>query len=384
MDALFEFWKIVLVATVASFVVSILIIATKSWHGKLTLDLELDGAQKFHKIPVPRVGGIALMAGIVSVAAVDYLAPGGSLSGTGSGDLPMLALAAVPAFLAGLTEDLTKSISVTIRLSASLLSAVAAWWLIGAYLPRLDFWGVDVLLTYTPVAIAVSAFAVAGVANSINIIDGFNGLAGFSGIVILAALSVLCWQSGDMQVVKIALAGIGATIGFLILNYPTGRIFMGDGGAYLLGFWVAEVAVLTVLRNPEISPWQVLAVCAYPIIEVVYSVYRKTVVRKGSASVPDRLHFHMLIYRRLICRAVPVDRREWLRNAMVAYVILAGTGPMVVLSVLFGRSVQGAVLILLAQVFLYMAVYARLVRGHWCLNPVIAFGLSPEHKVRSR
>jgi UDP-N-acetylmuramyl pentapeptide phosphotransferase/UDP-N-acetylglucosamine-1-phosphate transferase len=342
------------------------------------------GVQKFHKRPVPRVGGIALIAGLLAAILFGVRRWTDHPPQDHADALLTLLLAAIPAFAAGLLEDLTKKVSIVSRLLATIASALVACLLLDAYLPRLDIWGIDTFLKIVPIAIVVTAFAVAGMANSVNIIDGFNGLAGSTVVLMQASMGFLAWQAGDIFVTKLALAGIGATIGFLLLNYPAGRLFMGDGGAYLLGFWTAEVAVLIVARNPSISTWQILAICAYPIIEVLYSIYRKKVIRKMSPGLPDRLHFHMLVYRRYVCRLVPATgRRPWVRNALVTCAFLAWTIPLVLLSVVFGDTTGGAIMMVLLQVFLYLAIYTRLVRGHWRRNSTAGFGFPPQHKVRS-
>jgi UDP-N-acetylmuramyl pentapeptide phosphotransferase/UDP-N-acetylglucosamine-1-phosphate transferase len=373
-------------AAAASFTASALIVLTEKWHEKLSSDSDMRGVQKFHKRPVPRIGGIALITGLFAAIMFGVQQWTDIPPKNHAGALMTLLLAALPAFAAGLLEDLTKKVSVGSRLLATVASALVACLLLDAYLPRLDIWGIDALLRMVPVAIMVTAFAVAGMANSVNIIDGFNGLAGSTVVLMQASMAFLAWQSGDLFVTRLAMAGIGATIGFLLLNYPAGRLFMGDGGAYLLGFWTAEVAVLIVARNPSINAWQILAICAYPIIEVLYSIYRKKFIRKMSPGLPDRLHFHMLVYRRYVCRLVPAaaGRRPWVRNALVTCVVLAWTIPLMVLSVVFGATTKGAIAMVLLQVFLYLAVYTRLVRGHWCLNPAEGFGLLPQHKVKSR
>jgi len=112
----------------------------------------------------------------------------------------------------------------------------------------------------------------------------------------------MAWISalvGDDLVFTSALAMIGALLGFLAWNYPKGKIFLGDGGAYLLGFWLAELSVLLVARHPEISPWFPMLLLVYPIFETLFSMYRRKVIQGQSPGQPDRMHLHQVIYMRL-------------------------------------------------------------------------------------
>ena len=90
----------------------------------------------------------------------------------------------------------------------------------------------------------------------------------------------------------------GVLAGFLLVNFPSGLVFLGDGGAYLAGFVLAAAAVMVPMRNPEVSPWISLVVLAYPLSETAVAVTRK--LRKGRKVYrPDGLHLHMLVYRML-------------------------------------------------------------------------------------
>src|SRR5258708_38722627 len=92
---------------------------------------------------------------------------------------------------------------------------------------------------------------------------------------------------------------IGALLGFLAWNYAKGKIFLGDGGAYLLGFWLAELSGLLVVRHPEVSPWFPMLLLVYPIFEALFSMYRRRVMQGQSPAQPDRMHLHQVIYTRL-------------------------------------------------------------------------------------
>src|SRR5690606_9279307 len=275
------------------FLVCALLVLTRRWHGRLSHDHDLDGVQKLHAQPVPRIGGGGLFLGlsaglgaILSVSDHNIALP------------PALVLCALPVFLAGLVEDLTKRVSVRARLMASFVSAALAVWLVGAQLPDLDIVGLDLLMRVPVLAILFTCFAVGGMTNSVNIVDGLNGLASGAITLMLGGLATIAWMHGDQDVMQLCLWGMAATIGFLVLNYPFGRIFLGDGGAYLGGFWVAECGVLLLARNPEISTWAVLMVCAYPSWETLFSMYRRRAARVASGQ-PDMEHMHHLVYQRM-------------------------------------------------------------------------------------
>jgi UDP-N-acetylmuramyl pentapeptide phosphotransferase/UDP-N-acetylglucosamine-1-phosphate transferase len=371
----------VLMALAVSFAVCLLNIATERWHGRYSLDTDIAGIQKVHTKRVPRTGGLGLWGGVLAVACYGmFNAPPAGAGGDARDMMLRLLAAAMPAFVAGIVEDLTKAVAPRTRLVAILASGGLAVWLLGASLPRLDVWGLDGLLGILPVSIALTAFAVAGVTNSINIIDGFHGVAGMTVAIILAGMGAIAWQAGDMLIVQLAAAAIGATVGFLLLNYPTGRIFMGDGGAYFLGFWAAEIAVLTVVRNPAVNAWQILAIYAYPVIEVVFSIYRRKIIYGTLAGAPDRLHLHSLFYRRFARQKISGKRHPWICNAGVACFVATWIGAATCFSVLFGNTIPAALALVLFQCALYIAVYMRLVRGHWghCRHPAVLFGLRPQ------
>ena len=231
----------------------------------------------------------------------------------------------MPAFTGGLAEDLTKKVGVLARLLLTMAAGVLASVLIGATLTRLDVPGLDNLLQYWPLlAIAFTAFAVSGAANAINIIDGYNGLAAGYAIIALAALAWVSMQVGDQVVLLASLAMLGALFGFVVWNWPGGRIFLGDGGAYLLGFWLAELGVLLVMRNPQVSPWFPLVIMAYPIWETLFSMYRRKIVRQHQVGHPDAMHLHQLVYQRLIRKSSAPGgiTKQHPRNSRVAPLLL--------------------------------------------------------------
>lgn len=358
--------KIVAASAIMSFALSALIVFSQKWHGKHSHDHDLESVQKFHATAVPRIGGLAVVAGILlGLFLFSHFYPE-EINATRVNRILMLLVASLPAFVAGIAEDVTKTVSVRVRLAATVCSSLTASAMLGATVNELDIWGVDSLLALAPVAIIVTAVVVAGGANAINIIDGFNGLSCSVIVVLSAALGVVALQVGDGFVAILSALGVGAAIGFLFINYPSGKIFLGDGGAYFFGFWVSEIAVLLLVRNPSVNAWQVLSICAFPIIEVLFSIYRRKFIKHSNVGAPDALHLHTLIYRRVVSRFVPQNSAQlWKRNAAVAFVMVPWIAFAAGVSVIAGGTIVGGMLIVLGQVLIYVAVYRRLVRGRW-------------------
>ena len=324
------------------------------------VDHDLDGPQKFHVVPVPRVGGVGIVAGLLlGLVVVDWRLGGGAP--------PMgavLMACATPAFAAGLLEDMTKSVSAGRRLLATAVSAALAFWLLGAQLRYTAIPGLDSVVAYPAGALVVTVVAVAGIANSVNIIDGFNGLASMCVVIMLAALSYVAFQVGDPVLATMALAGIGAVLGFFIWNFPAGLIFLGDGGAYFLGFYVAEIAILLLVRNPGVSPIFPLLVCIYPVFETLFSIYRRRFLRAVPPSMPDGIHLHSLIYRRMMRWAVGSRSARALtrRNSMTSPYLWVLCMLSVVPAVLLWDNTPMLVLALALFGIFYVVLYWRIVR----------------------
>ena len=359
-------------AAFVSFVVSLLIVQSQKWHGFITNDHDLGGVQKVHALAVPRIGGVAVFSGVVAGIPAHMLMFPNSTPASLANVVLLLAACGMPAFVSGMAEDFTKRVSVRIRLLATFASALLASAALGATVHELDIWGIDNLLQVTPIAVLVTALVVAGGANAVNIIDGFNGLSASIIIIMALAIGVVAFQHNDALVATLSVLGAGTAAGFLLVNFPRGKLFLGDGGAYFLGFWLAEGAVLLLVRNASVNAWQVLSICAYPVIEVLFSIYRRRIIQQVSPGAPDRLHLHTLIYRRVVRKLIKVEPPQaWLQNATTAGVIVPWVAVMALASVLLGQDILVSMALVLVQVVLYVTVYRRLVRGRWTRGAVV-------------
>ena len=288
--------SVLIVSFLTSLLITFWLIRSSHLHSKFSADSNISGIQKFHTHIVPRIGGLGILIGLLISLLVRRF-ENEVVDNFGL----LLISSALPAFLFGFLEDITKKIGVTVRLIASFISAAIAGYLLGSWLTSVQILGVDnLMLAYPLLAIGITCFAVAGVANSFNIIDGYNGLSSMVAIIILGGLSYVAFQVGDTQIIIAALAMIGALLGFMVWNYPRGLIFLGDGGAYLVGFWIAELSVLLTARHPEVSKWFPLLLCIYPIFETLFTIYRRAILKRTHPGKPDALHLHQLIYSRIV------------------------------------------------------------------------------------
>jgi UDP-GlcNAc:undecaprenyl-phosphate GlcNAc-1-phosphate transferase len=356
-----------LVAFIVSLVVNLLILRYQHLHAHVTADYDLDGIQKFHLRPVPRIGGVGIMVGFVCGEITNIFL---DLEVAGFGFLVMFA--AIPAFAAGLIEDLTKRVSISMRLLATAFSAAVGGVVIGAWLSRLGIPGLDYLMAFGVVYVFVTCFAVAGVANAFNLIDGFNGLAGMVALIILSGLAFLANQVGDRAIMITAFASAGAILGFLIWNYPRGLIFLGDGGAYLVGFLIAELSVLLVARNPQVSPWFPFILVFYPIFETLFTIFRRVVIGKTHPGRPDAAHLHQLIYRRVVRWSAADDcpKKKMQRNALTSIYLWVMASLTVIPAVLFWNNTFALQIIALLFAGFYVYVYRAIYKARFpkCLS----------------
>jgi UDP-N-acetylmuramyl pentapeptide phosphotransferase/UDP-N-acetylglucosamine-1-phosphate transferase len=180
---------------------------------------------------------------------------------------------------------------------------------------RLDLPLVDGWLGYAAFALPMTWFMVAGACNAMNLIDGAHGLAGGVAVLMFGGLAAAAYLAGDTLVLAESLTMIGGIVGFLVWNYPRGKVFLGDAGAYFLGFMYAEMSIAIVARNPGVSAWFVIALAAYPITETLYSIYRRKLVMHTNSMQPDAAHLHSLVYRQLVQRGQAAREAEPVRNA---------------------------------------------------------------------
>ena len=338
------------------------IVSTQRWHTVLTGDLASSGVQKIHSGSTPRIGGLPIYAAsaigcyLLLNGAFPFEAPGGRI-------LLSLLTASAPVVLLGLIEDMSKRISPVERLLAATASGGLGIYIFGATVNGIGLPAVDAWFSFALISVPFTLLMVGGFTNAMNIVDGLNGLASGLALVMLIATGAVAQSLGDAAIVQVCLTLGVATAGFLVLNYPRGSIFLGDGGAYFLGFTVVQLWIVLINRHPSISPWFMVAVGFYPTMETIFSMYRRRFRGVGGTMQPDRLHLHSLVYRRW---AVPLTRAgkyrpAWAANSLAATSIVVCAAVPVALAVWKPNSSSWNALVVVAAALVYLLAFSRFV-----------------------
>ncbi|MBP6455734.1 MAG: undecaprenyl/decaprenyl-phosphate alpha-N-acetylglucosaminyl 1-phosphate transferase [Chitinophagaceae bacterium] len=266
-------------AFISGIVVHYLVIDLSLKKGIFIDDNLSDLPQKFHKVPTPRIGGLGIFIGCFFMIINANLGL-------------YIMLAAVPAFVSGLLEDLYAKISPGRRIIIMLVSAAMAIYLLDIIVVNFGIFSVPPII-----GIFITVVAIIGMINGMNLIDGINGLSAGVSLIIFTTYSILAYIMKDMDLFFVCILTASVLVSFLFFNFPKGKIFLGDGGAYFTGFILSVVSILLAERHAEnISPWFVFACLIHPVFEVIFSFVRKMFFTKISPFDPDPHHIHQLIF----------------------------------------------------------------------------------------
>jgi UDP-GlcNAc:undecaprenyl-phosphate/decaprenyl-phosphate GlcNAc-1-phosphate transferase len=296
MPAPFYYWNEGLVFALSLAVSAAIIGLARKMPHILTPQKHLNALQAAHEKPTPRLGGVAIFAALILSAPL--------LHEIVTERYRLLIVATSVLFIVGLAEDLTGRVPPRIRLAAAFVSGLLFIVLIELWLPRAGIPGLDGLMRSWWVGVPITLMLTAGIANGFNLIDGVNGLAGMTALIATLSLSLIADAAGLPGLSHINLMLAASLMGFLVLNFPAGKIFLGDSGAYVLGFVLSWFGIGIVANNSEVTPWAILLVLFWPVADTMLAIYRRT-KRRRSTMAPDRLHVHQPVMRVLELREVP-------------------------------------------------------------------------------
>jgi len=262
------------------------------WHKKFYQKLGLksyQAIQRIHLNETPRLGGLVFILSLIFF--VMYSPNNESIQ-----LFKLILICLIPIIVIGLKEDLFHNVEPAIRLLALLFVG----WLFRAQFtgPLPNMADVPLIGKLLVLQGGVSFFyilSMVAVANGMNLIDGVNGLCGAVALSILGALLFLSYKTNDVVMLSTIFSVILILIPFLIFNYPYGKIFLGDLGAYSLGLMISMLTIILFGRHPQISPWGAVLILIYPVTEVVFSLLRRAM--KGvSIYHADTAHLHLKFF----------------------------------------------------------------------------------------
>ena len=340
-----------------SFILCLVVILSSGYGFARRTDIDEIAVQSAHSGFVPRVGGLAIYISLLSLIpllSIGFI-PLAVVFDLNADELHLIILSAAPVFLVGLAEDLGYNMSSKVRLLASAFSSIFALILFKVWLTKLGVPGLDNLLLFAPFAILFTIFSTVGVVNSFNLIDGINGLSSYVSISIASSLSIVAFQVGELQFTIFFNLFSAAILGFLILNFPFGKIFLGDGGAYALGHLLVWSAIILINRKTEICSFAILLIFFWPVADTGLAIWRRWKLG-NPADRPDRLHFHQLIMRFLEIRFFGRDKRH-IVNPFSTIVLVPMISVPQALGVLFWNDLKGAMLSTLSMATLFVFTY---------------------------
>jgi len=255
------------------------------------------GGRDVHTTPIPRLGGVAIFLGVVAAvatqAAGEYLLGwGGTIVDGGTARVRVLGvlLALVVIFLVGLVDDLV-GLSPGVKFSGQFVAAAIA---VAAGL-RIDYVGDPLgggLVQLGLLSIPLTLIYILGFTNVINLIDGLDGLAAGVTAIAAASLLVLAAQGNRLDAAALAAAVIGACVAFLRYNFHPASIFMGDSGALFLGFALAVISLMGVMKSTAAIALAVpLLIIGVPIFDTASAIVRR-VLHQRPIQEADRGHIH--------------------------------------------------------------------------------------------
>jgi UDP-GlcNAc:undecaprenyl-phosphate/decaprenyl-phosphate GlcNAc-1-phosphate transferase len=298
----------IVITGLASFATTYML-ATRPSLVRLTA-LNYQASHAIHSRPTPRTGGMAVVATALIVAVI--LFPGM--------DVQAIVFSCLPIVLGGLLEDLGIGVSPRKRLALAALCCLLLYIFSGTVLDRVGLPGVDVALSLSLVGLTFTVFLLSGVTHAFNLVDGLNGLLAVISTVSSLTLAALAVTAGDQEVAMFMILMASITVGFGAMNFPSGKVFMGDTGSYFLGFSLGATGVYLISRHDDLSPWSVLLALFWPLHETVLTIARRAVARKRVFS-PDQEHTHHLVLR-LVRRQMTGRNTEGWENPMSTVVLL--------------------------------------------------------------
>jgi UDP-N-acetylmuramyl pentapeptide phosphotransferase/UDP-N-acetylglucosamine-1-phosphate transferase len=247
------------------------------------------GVQRVHVGEVPRIGGLISVVGIFLYWMM-------CTHGKAMPFVEALLISSIPLILISIKEDFFHNTRVSSRLLMMFLSCFLFFYLYDINFPQIEFPGLGPLIASSIImSWLFFAFCAVVIINGNNLIDGANGLMPMSIIMQCLSLFYICFETQDMTNMIRVIYILTPMVIFLIFNYPWGKVFMGDLGAYFFGFFISLLTIVIFGEHPELPTWAAVNILFYPALELIFSTCRK-VLEGHNPMHPDPHHLHLKMF----------------------------------------------------------------------------------------
>ena len=272
-------------AVLAALIVSFAATPAVKWfaHRIGAIDVPKD-ERRVHNKPIPRLGGLAIFIGFL-LSVVLFADIPGQIQG--------ILLGAVIIVVIGVIDDI-KPLPALLKFFVQILAALVAVYfgvIIDTFSNPLVF-SASQYVHLRSLSIPITVIWIVAITNSVNLIDGLDGLAAGVSIISSVVMLIIALMVSDTNVAVIMAALAGACLGFLPYNFNPAKIFMGDTGALLLGYILATMSILGLFKFYAVvsfaAPFLVLAL---PLVDTSFAFLRR-LLKGQNPMTPDRGHFH--------------------------------------------------------------------------------------------
>ena len=244
--------------------------------------------QKIHEGEVPRVGGLLFLSSFFIIfifIKISYL----------SLILPLL-IGSLIIFLFSFYEDLKQSLSPYFRLSILFIGSFV--FVFFSKLPDINIPILILTKDYGLIKILLFILSLMLLMNGFNFIDGLNGLSSFNFLSIMSSILYVGHFYNDIFIVNLSIFIIVFAIFIFLLNFPFGKIFLGDSGSYIYALFSGALIVYLFERHSQLPTLLAMVILSYPITEMLFSIFRK-IYLKYSPLKPDVNHLHHLVFKKI-------------------------------------------------------------------------------------
>lgn len=262
------------------------------WHRSKSFLKNYQGVQRVHEGEVPRLGGLVIYIGLW----VYWLL---CQHGQAMPFIQCLLISSLPLIFISVKEDLLHNTKAITRLGFMAASCILFFLCYDVSYPTIEFPVIgDWLSNSSVLSLLFFSFCVLVIVNGFNLIDGANGLLPMSVLMQALSLMYITYEVNDsLNMIRLVYIIVPVII-FMGFNFPWGKIFLGDTGAYFLGFIMSLLTIIIFSEHPEIPTWVAVLILFYPAFELLFSIIRK-LIERNSPMDPDPYHLHLKMFHLL-------------------------------------------------------------------------------------